>query len=100
MNLEDFNKFLNVPIISDNGVLTFVFTFISSENGNVNAHDNDLGVNIYANWQFVPIENEIFIAIQGFDIIKFDQKGLICKVENLTEELKCLESAYDLCFGS
>ena len=100
MYLEDCEIFLKQPIESDNKILVFTFTFSTFKNGSVNAFDRDLEVNINAKWEFIQAENDVLITIEGFDIIKFGRAGLICKVTDLAGELKCLESAYDLCFGN
>lgn len=100
MNIEDYAKKLQQPIESDNKVLVFTFTFSTFKNGDLIATDRELGINISAKWEFIQTENGILITIQGFDIEKFGTTGLICKVIDLSRELSCLESAYDLCFGS
>ncbi|MGX7668854.1 hypothetical protein [Flavobacterium pedocola] len=100
MDIENYNLLLKKPIKSENGVLVFTFSFSNSENGIVNAYDKLLEVNISTTWNFVKTGDNLLIAIQGFDILKFGRKGLICDINELERELKCLESAYDLCFGS
>lgn len=100
MNIENYTSILNKPIESENGVLMFTFSFSTPESGDVNAYDKLLEVNIKATWNFVKTGDNLLIAIQGFDILKFGRNGLICAVTELEKELKCLESAYDLCFGS
>ena len=100
MNLEDCRKILLEPIESNNKVLVFTFSFSTNFNGIVNAFDRQLEVNIQAKWELIQLENETLITIQGFDITKFGEAGLKCNIIELEKELKCLETAYNLCFDS
>jgi len=99
MDIATYSAFLKTPIVSENGVLVFTFSFTTLDHGEVEAYDRLLEVTIKATWNFVKTGNYMLIRIQGFDILKFGELGLTCEVSELEKELRCLESAYDLCFG-
>jgi hypothetical protein len=100
MNFKAYYNFLLKPILSLNGVLEFTFTLLNAESGEVVAYDNLLEVRINAKWKFIETTyQKTLITIDGFDIVKFGESGLICEPKDLEKELIYLESAYDLCYG-
>ncbi len=99
MNLAACKSIIKDPIESTNKVLLFTFSYSFNQGGDVIAYDRLLEVSIHAKWEFIQVENDILIQIDGFDIVKFGRAGLKCKMSELIQELTCLESAYDLCFG-